>query len=131
MIQTNEHINANTNEIYGFVDFAPDGGYAMWMDDEKGNLDPETGDPYCYWLSITVPNEERARERAPHIWAKLIDETMEIFGNTDPEQPVMKARAITMSLRKDQLDDIEITSEEESHTYIDENGEKRQKHGVY
>ena len=44
---------------------------------------------------------------------------MEVFCDTEPEQPVMKAR--TMAL----------VAKEPSSTYIDENGVERDKKGVY
>lgn len=121
MIETNEHVNYTVNSIYGFVEFKPDDGYAMWMDDEEENLD-ENGEPMCYWLTIGCPNESRAIERAPHIWAKLIDETMEVFGDTDPNEP----EVATFSMRG-----RSVEPEEDSHTYIDENGVERPKRGVY
>ena len=99
--------------------FTADDGYALWKDNEEGNLD-ENGEPYCYWYGITSGHPE---EDAHHIWAKLIDETMEIFGDTEPEQPVMKARMMKMSLSSE--------PDEESHTYIDENGVEREKRGIY
>lgn len=106
-----------------YYSFLPDDGYALWRDNETGNIDPETSEPWCYWLSIDCW-DDTASEYAPHIWAKLIDETMEVFGNIEPEQPVMKARAVTMSLSGEE-------SVEDSHTYIDENGVEHQKKGVY
>lgn len=120
MIQTNEHINVSTNQTYGYVEFTPDEGYAMWDDTEIGNIDEETGEPICYWLTIICPNEQSAIESAPHIWAKLIDETMEVYGKV-PGQP----EVATYGLRKTANDT------EESHTYVDENGVVRQKKGVY
>ncbi|MGN0998652.1 MAG: hypothetical protein ACI4PO_03770 [Faecousia sp.] len=72
----------------------------------------------CYWLGITCWDEQAA-DYAPHIWAKLIDETMEVFGDVDPNRPML------MSLS---LDDEPA---EPSHTYIDENGVELDKKGVY
>ena len=119
----NEHVNVDTELSHVADKFYPDDGYALWMDDEEGNIDPDTGEPNMYWLQINVP-KSMSEACAPHIWAKLIDETMEVYGKT-PEQPVMKARASTMSLRGPGKE------VEASHTYIDENGVERDKRGVY
>lgn len=131
-LQLNEHVNATYDE-YG-VTFTPDNAYALWNDTEETNLD-ENGNPYQYYLQLFV-QMRFAEEDAPHIWAKLIDETMEVYGKTDPNQPelmsvdepvVMKAR--TMSLRSSA--DSSANTQETSHTYIDENGIERPKKGVY
>lgn len=98
--------------------FYPADGYALWQDNEIGNLD-ENGQPHCYWYAIHCW-DEAAAESAPHIWAKLIDETMEVFGKI-PGQP----EVATYGLRNTAEDT------EESHTYVDENGVVRQKKGVY
>lgn len=58
--------------------FLPDEGYALWRDNEKRNIDPETGEPYIYRYGIDCW-DETAREFAPHVWAKLIDDTMEVL----------------------------------------------------
>lgn len=63
---------------YDRYKFLPADGYALWRDNEEGNIDPETGEPWCYWWEIESINAE---EDAPHIWAKLIDDTMETFGD--------------------------------------------------
>ena len=111
----NEHVNADT-ELNPYADkFYPDDGYTLWDDTETDNLDTETGEPLCYWMQINVP-KKFSETQAPHIWAKLIDETMEVFGKI-PNQP----EVATFRLR----------SAPTSHTYIDENGVERQKKGVY
>lgn len=128
MIQTNPNVNIKVTE-YGHYQFTPDNGYAMWMDDEEGNMHPETGEPLCYWLTIRVPNEEQAIERAPHIWAKPIDETMEVFGKgsgTETQSVDQPAKARAMSLAADTAE----TDNNTSHTYVDENGVVRQKRPV-
>lgn len=113
----NSNVNADTERFSGSaVVFTPDEGYALWRDNEEGNLD-ENGQPICYWLTMIVPISQ-AENYAPHIWAKLIDETMEVYGNVN--------RPAVMMLS---LDDEE--SVEPSHTYIDENGVEREKKGVY
>lgn len=101
--------------------FLPDDGYALWRDNETGNIDPETGEPWCYWTSIDCW-DDTAAEYASHIWAKLIDETMEIFGDTDPNEP-----EVAMFSTRGRS----VEPEEDSHTYIDENGVERPKRGVY
>ena len=120
-IVCNEHVRCEL-EIHGtyndLYQFLPDEGYALWRDNETGNIDPETGEPWCYWLAIGATDTE-IESFAPHIWAKLIDETMEVFGDAEPEQPVMKARRMA------------LVAKEPSSTYIDENGVERDKKGVY
>lgn len=110
----NEHVNVDT-ERYSFGDrFYPDDGYALWDDTYTDNLD-ENGNPYTYSLQIIVPKANSV-ETAPHIWAKLIDDTMEVFGKIPGQSEVM-----TLAL------DEEVSS----HTYIDENGVEQMKKGVY
>lgn len=117
-IVCNENVFCNV-EIVGathtMYQFAPAAGYALWRDNEEGNLD-ENGQPYCYWYAISALDTE-VEEYAQHIWAKLIDETMEVFGKTDPNQP--------------ELMTLGLDDKEPSHTYIDENGVEREKKGVY
>lgn len=114
----NPNVNVDTELNASADKFYPDDGYALWRDNEEGNLD-ENGEPICYWLQINVP-KSISEERAPHIWAKLIDETMEVYGKI-PGQP----EVATYGLRKTANDT------EGSHSYIDENGVVRQKKGVY
>ena len=106
--------NVNVDTAYNqYVDrFTPDFGYALWRDNEEGNLNPETGEPICYWLVMNV-QKRNSEAYAPHIWAKEIDETMEVYGKIPGYEEVS-----TFGLRR-------------SNTYIDENGEVQQKHGVY
>ena len=111
----NPNVNVDT-EYNQYVDrFYPDEGYALWRDNEEGNLD-ENGQPYQYYLQYQC-QKRFSESEAPHIWAKLIDETMEVFSKVN--QPAV------MSLG---LDD---EPSETSHTYIDENGVEREKKGVY
>lgn len=123
-IVCNENVNCEFDlqgTYHSLYKFTPAEGYALWRDNETGNLDPETGEPYCYWLFINATDTE-VEEFAPHIWAKLIDETMEVFGDTDPNEP--EVAMFSMRGRS-------VEPEEESHTYIDENGVERSKRGVY
>lgn len=81
----NPNVNVDTTLSQVSDKFYPDNGYALWWDEEEGNLD-ENGEPICYWLSMHIP-KRYSEERAPHIWAKLIDETMEVYGK--PEESVV------------------------------------------
>lgn len=75
----NEHVNVSTEFSAYAHRFYPDDGYALWRDDVESNLD-ENGQPFTYYLMMNVPNQF-AETVAPHIWAKLIDETMEVYGD--------------------------------------------------
>lgn len=123
-IVCNENVSCEL-ELHGryqdLYKFTPAVGYTLWRDNETGNLDPETGEPWCYWSSISATDTE-VEEFAPHIWAKLIDETMEVFCDTNPNEP----EVATFSMRG-----RSVEPEEDSHTYIDENGVERPKRGVY
>lgn len=113
----NEHVLVDT-ESSTYVDtFYPEEGYAIWRDNEEGNLD-ENGEPYQYYLQYNCLKRFSESE-APHIWAKLIDDTMEVYGKVN--QPEVMALG---------LEDEETTATS-SHTYVDENGVERQKKGVY
>lgn len=117
----NPNVNVDTEYNTRVDKFTPDEGYALWRDNEEGNIDPETGEPYCYWLTMMI-QKTRSEEYAPHIWAKLIDETMQVYGKI----PGMEEVA-TYSLRRTTA----TTAATESHTYVDENGVEREKKGVY
>lgn len=83
-IMCNENVSCSavfTSSVGTRYKFTPAEGYALWRDNEEGNLD-ENGEPYCYWYAI-YEWDEAAAEIAPHIWAKLIDDTMEVYGNTN------------------------------------------------
>lgn len=81
----NPNVNVDTTVSQYHDKFTPDEGYALWDDTEEGNLD-EYGQPICYWRTIRVP-KTISDATAPHIWAKLIDETMEVYGK--PEESVV------------------------------------------
>lgn len=118
----NENVFCNVEVVgkyHTMYQFTPTNGYALWRDNEEGNLD-ENGEPMCYWFSISALDTE-VEEFAQHIWAKLIDETMEVFGDVSNQPEVA-----TFGLRRG----AEV-EEEPSHTYIDENGVERDKKGVY
>lgn len=82
----NEHVNVDT-EYNQYVDkFTPNDGYALWRDDEESNLD-ENGNPLCYWKQLQI--QKRISESiAPHIWARLIEEGMQVYGITKPNDKV-------------------------------------------
>lgn len=112
-----DHVLVDT-ESSTYVDtFYPEDGYALWLDNEEGNLD-ENGNPMQYCLQINVLKRFSDSE-SEHIWAKLIDETMEVYGNVGTPE------VATFGLRRT------TETEESSHTYIDENGIEQPKKGVY
>ena len=112
----NPNVNVDTT-INQYADrFYPDLGYALWRDNEEGNLD-ENGQPMQYYLQINV-RKVASEAEAPHIWAREIDDTMEVFGKIPGMEDVA-----TFGMRD--------TGEEPSHTYIDENGVEQMKKGVY
>lgn len=107
----NEHVNVNT-QVSEYTDmFTPDDGYALWRDNQEGNID-ENGEPMQYYLKMRI-QKSHSEEYSYHILAKLIDETMYIFENTEYQMGKMRS------------------TEPVSHTYIDENGIERQKKGVF
>ena len=112
----NPNVNVDTTSNIYVDTFYPDEGYALWMDNEEGNLD-ENGEPVFYWLQYNC-QKRFSESEAPHIWAKLIDETMEVFGNVGTPE------VATFNLRR-------TAPTETSHTYIDENGVEQMKKGVY
>jgi hypothetical protein len=110
----NENVLADT-ESNQYVDiFTPELGYALWRDNEAGNLD-ENGNPVHYYLQMHVL-KRNSNAYVPHIKAKLIDETMGVFGKIPGMEEV-----VTYGLR----------NPEPSHTYIDENGVEQRKKCVY
>ena len=113
----NDHVLVDTESSQYVDKFYPEEGYAIWRDNEEGNLD-ENGEPMQYYLQYNCLKRFSESE-APHIWAKLIDETMEVFGK------VNNGESTTYSLRRTSTED------ESSHTYIDENGVERMKKGVF
>lgn len=115
----NPNVNIDTG-LNPYADhFYPDEGYALWRDNEDGNLD-DGGQPLQYVLQINIPKNQSAAA-ASHIWAKLIDETMESFYTPPAAAYGMRRMAAAES--------AETT--ETSHTYTDENGVEREKKGVY
>lgn len=68
----NPNVNVDTESNQCIDHFYPDEGYALWDDQETGNLD-ENGNPYQYYLQMNI-QKRQSEVRAPHIWAKLIDE---------------------------------------------------------
>lgn len=112
----NPNVNVDTEKNKYCDIFTPDDGYALWDDTETDNLD-ENGEPMLYWLTMMI-QKSHSEERAPHIWAKLIDYTMEVYGKPDKPE-IMRA---TLSNENDN---------NVSNTYIDENGVERPKKGVY
>lgn len=67
-------IESEREDLYRFT---ADSGYALWRDNEEGNLD-ENGEPLCYWCGITT-GASKVEEFARHIQAKPIDDTMEVW----------------------------------------------------
>lgn len=125
-ITCNENVNCEWSYDYAYGSvyrFYPNEGYALWRDNEEGNLDEETGEPMCYWHQILTDKPE---EYALHIWAKLIDETMIDY---TPQQ-VSNSDIMTLGLDDDNGNNSQITKKIPS-TYIDENGIERDKRGIY
>lgn len=114
---TNVNVNIDTESSVYVDTFYPDDGYALWEDNEEGNID-ENGEPMQYYFQKNVV-KLHSESVAPHIFAKLIDDTMEIIGNPNPG-------VSTFGLRAPSGEEGEV-----SHTYIDENGVERRKRGVY
>lgn len=75
----NPHVIVDTESSSHVDKFYPDEGYALWQDDEYDNLD-ENGNPYQYYLQKNI-RKVASEAAAPHIWAKLIDDTMEVYGS--------------------------------------------------
>lgn len=57
--------------------FYPAEGYALWRDDEPGNLD-ENGEPMIYYLNYYC-QKRFSSAQVSHIHAKRITETMEVI----------------------------------------------------
>lgn len=114
----NEHVWVDTTSSALTDRFYPENGYALYEDDDASNINPETGEILCYWTSISY-RKINSEERAPHIFAKLIDETMQVFGNVN--QPAVMALSLE--------DETDTTAT--SHTYIDENGVEKPKTPVF
>lgn len=84
----NEHVTVDTTSSTRTDRFYPEAGYALYEDDDTSNMDPVTGEILCYWTSISYHKElngvKVSEERAPHIFAKLIEPGMDVFGTTNP-----------------------------------------------
>lgn len=76
----NEHVNCDTESKSYCDTFYPDEGYALWEDTQTGNID-EIGNPIHYFLEMSN-GKILTESRAPHIWARLIDEGMQVYGVT-------------------------------------------------
>ena len=74
----NPNVNVNITMYENADEFTPDVGYALWDDTEITNMD-ENGNPFIYSLVMIVP-KNRSENIAPHIWARLIDDTMDVYG---------------------------------------------------
>lgn len=83
----NPNVNVNTTEYENADVFTPDDGYALWDDTEEGNLD-ENGSPLCYWLTMIIP-KRFFESFAPHLWARLIEPGMEVYGDVAPPAETM------------------------------------------
>ena len=69
----NPNVNVDTT-ISQYADvFTPAEGYALWRDNETGNLD-ENGNPIYYWSAYRIPKKV-SEAYAPHIWAKSLSDT--------------------------------------------------------
>ena len=73
----NEQVNVNTTQSQYADIFTPDDGYALWRDNEDGNID-ENGNPFIFSLQMRVP-KTISETYAPHIRAKENDDTMEVY----------------------------------------------------
>lgn len=74
----NPHVLVDTESSIYVDKFYPEEGYAMWRDNELGNLD-ENGNPMIYYYQYNC-QKRFSESEAPHIWARLIDDTKEVFG---------------------------------------------------
>lgn len=79
----NPHVLVDTESNIYVDKFYPEEGYAIWRDDELGNLD-ENGNPIIYYYQYNC-QKSRSAAKAPRIWARLIDDTMEVFGAPNKE----------------------------------------------
>lgn len=69
----NPNVNVDTETSQSADIFTSDEGYALWRDNETGNLD-ENGNPICCWLTYRIPKKV-SESYAPHIWAKPLSDT--------------------------------------------------------
>lgn len=82
----NEHVNVDTTLSESYDKFTPDEGYALWRDDMQSNID-EDGNPKHYYKQMLI-GKTRSESVAPHIWARLIEEGMQVYGVTKPTEKV-------------------------------------------
>lgn len=71
----NEHVNCNA--VLFAYEFTPDDGYALYDDTQTENFD-ENGEPIHYFMRM-IMSKSNAEEKSPHIWARLIEEGMEVY----------------------------------------------------
>lgn len=80
----NPNVNVNTTQsLYADI-FTPAEGYALWDDTETGNLD-ENGNPLVYWYQFRIP-KSLSEEKSVHIWAKLIEDGMGVYGDENKQE---------------------------------------------
>ena len=79
------HVIIDTTQSALTDHFYPEEGYALYEDDETTNMDPETGEILCYWKHLACFKTE-TESRIPHIFAKLIEEGMDVYGLNNSNQ---------------------------------------------
>ena len=79
MITLNEHVTIDTESSAYTDHFYPEDGYALYRDNDPSNIDPDTGEIVCYWKHLAC-KKINTETYAPHVFAKLIDETMRVYG---------------------------------------------------
>lgn len=74
----NPNVNVDVNRFVKADVFTPDEGYALWRDNEDGNLD-NCGNPVRYSLMMII-QKSFSEEWSSNIHARLIDTTMDVDG---------------------------------------------------